>query len=629
MPHLYRIDIAPLTPLPLTKAPFFSYRSDSEIPLGSLVQVPFGRRSLRGIVYACAPLPGRAPLWLKPVERVIRAGWLTLEQRSLAETISDTYFSSLGNTLKHFVFPLSNKGLIPDPSSAKVSQKKSRSRSSKEMGLEFGNDFALSEWLKETLEKNLAHEEATLVLVPDLFLLATLEQRFQKILGERVIVLSSKLTPKQMELAWQAIRTGKAKIILGTRQAIFAPFSNLRHIIFLYPEERLSYKQWDMTPYYEALFGARTLARLFKTSLTLVTPSPGVLSEAFPKNWKKISAPQTSSLLLIDCRLEGKGARSKILSKELQKQLKALPSSAKALFMAKERGVSGVMICQQCKTTARCPNCSHPLAENKEGVLRCLHCLYESSLFPKCSKCGHMHFKGFGVGTVKVERELERYFPEKRFLCIDRDSLKKTEEFKALVKKFREHQYDWVIATPEIGTLLQLPKQDLIVMLEADHALAFPDFEGEEWLGIEVKRLQAKLGNEGTLAVQTFTPEERVWQWLSQNQEAKLWKALFEERESFGYPPVTAIIKISLPVKPKTTTPLDLGTIQKRFAKMFQDNDQIEISPIYTPKKKLGASTPSFLIKYPASSPIPEDLKTLLKRESTHLKVDIHPLHLH
>lgn len=625
---LYRIDIAPLTPLPLTRAPFFSYRSDQALALGSLVQVPFGRRSLRGIVYACTPLPGRAPLWLKPVERVIREGWLTLEQRSLAEVLSETYFSSLGNTLKHFVFPLSNKGIAPAASA--VSPKKSRARSLKEAGIQFGNDQTLQEWLQETLEKNLAKNEATLVLVPDLFLLATLEQALQKTLGEGILALSSKLTPKQMETAWQDIRTGKARIILGTRQAIFAPFAHLRHILFLYPEERLSYKQWDMTPYYEALFGARTLTKLFKASLTLLTPSPGVLATAFPKEWRQLPATYpTPSFLLIDCRLEGKGARSKIISKEIDKHLKILSSSAKALFIAKERGVSGVMICQHCRTTARCPSCAHPLAENKDGALRCLHCLYESSIFPKCAKCGHMHFKGFGIGTVRVERELERRFPEKRFLRIDRDSLKKAEEFKTIVKKFTTNQYDWLIATPEIGTLLQLPKQDLIVMLEADHALAFPDFEGEEWLGIEVKRLQAKLGPQGTLAIQTFTPEERIWQWLTNNQDAKLWQALFEERESFGYPPVTAIIKISLPTKPKTSTVPDLSLIQKRFVKALEDEEQVEISPVYIPKKKWGTSAPSFLIKYPANELFPTSLITLLKRESAHLKIDIHPLQLH
>ncbi len=624
---LYRLDIAPLTPLPLTRAPFFSYRSDTSIPLGSLVQVPFGRRSLRGIVYARAPLPGRAPLWLKPVEQIIREGWLTEEQRLLAESISEAYFSSLGNTLKHFVFPLSKKDTI-ERAPGTSSKVKTRTKASLETGLEIESDQMLQEKLLEHLTKNVKKKEATLILVPNLLLLATLEQTLKKSFPEEVMALSSKLTPKQIETSWGKIRAGEATIILGTRQVIFAPFTRLRHIIFLFPEERLSYKQWDMTPYYEALFGARTLARLFKSSLTLITPSPGVLSEAFPKNWKKIPSSLPAPLL-IDCRLEGKGARSKILSKEVEKQLKTLPVSSKVLFIAKERGVSGVMICQKCRTTARCPSCQHPLAENKEGVLRCLNCTYESSIFPKCAKCGHMHFKGFGVGTVRVERELERRFPDKRFLRIDRDALRKADDFKMIVKKLTDNHYDWLISTPEIGTLLQLPKQDFIVMLEADHSLLFPDFEGEERLTLEVNRLQAKLGARGMLAIQTFTPEERIWQWLTKKQEEKLWQTLLTERESFGYPPLTAIIKISLQPKLKAVTLPDLHAIHKRFVKTLENMKNIEISPVYTPKKKWGVDPPSFLIKYPAGQALPEDLNTLLRRESTHLKIDIHPLHLH
>lgn len=633
MSSLYRIDIAPLTPLPLTRAPFFSYRHEGPLPLGTLVQVPFGRRSLRGIVYAAAPLPsGRAPLWLKPIERVIREGWLTKEQRLLAETISETYFSSLGNTLKHFVFPLSKKNTVTHATA--TPQKKSSSTRSKKLkitGWKCVNDEVFFEKLVALLEDTKSSPKASLVIVPDLFLLATLEEKLASFFPEKLLALSSKLTPKQMDVAWQKIRSGEALIILGTRQALFAPFAQLRQIIILFPEERLSYKQWDMTPHYEVIVGTQALARLFHAPLVLLTPSPGLLNQGVEnqKHWKTIGISSVNPLTLIDRRKDGKGARSHIFSKELTKLLTGLGSGTQALFIAKERGVSGVLICQSCRTTARCPSCQHVLSENKEGILRCLHCSYESNFFPKCSQCGHMHFTSFGVGTIRLERELERHFPRQPLLRIDRDTLGKASEFKKEVKRFLKETTAWIVTTPEIGTLLQLPKQDLIVMLEADHALAFPDFEGEVRLATEIERLQAKLGPQGLLAIQTFSPEERVWQRLCHNEHTELWQGLYGERESFGYPPVTAIIKVSLLPENNVPGADTLESIQKRFQKTFQEHAAIEITPVYTTKQKWGTSSPNFLIKYPAEQALPETLITLLRRESAHLKIDVHPLHLH
>ncbi|MDP3957384.1 MAG: hypothetical protein Q8Q10_02690, partial [bacterium] len=100
---LYRVEIAPLVILPLGKSPFFSYLSSEPIERGTYVGIPFGKRAIEGIVFDCAPLPGRSPIWMKWVTKVIEKKFLTAEQLELAQYVSEEYFTPLGKTLKHFL----------------------------------------------------------------------------------------------------------------------------------------------------------------------------------------------------------------------------------------------------------------------------------------------------------------------------------------------------------------------------------------------------------------------------------------------------------------------------------------------------------------------------------------------
>lgn len=624
MSILYRLDIAPLTPLPLTRSPFFSYRHTGPLPLGTLVQIPFGSRSLRGIVYASHPLPGRAPLWLKPIEHVIREHWLTTEQRELATFISEVYFSSLGNTLKHFVFSLPKKNPVVTDDSELPKPLKKKLACKKTQTIECVDEATLQDTLRKTIEQGLKTKGQTLILVPDLFLLTCLKARFTDVPSPEVVFISSHTTPKQTETTWRFIKSGNTKVIIGTRQSLFAPFRKLKDVVCCYPEERLSYKQWDMTPYYEATVLLQKLQLLHHSTLTWLTTSPGL---GVTHKHVRAHTPK-GVLVLIDRRQDGKGARSRIFSKEVEKMLTSHSHSAKGVFIAKERGVTGMLVCLECKTPLRCPNCEHLLSENQAGVLRCLACGYTNENFPRCTQCGHMHFRSFGIGTVRIERELEKLFPDKRILRIDRDTLSTPKAMPREAKTLLAGTFDYLVTTHEIGTLLPLPKQDFIVMVEADYRLGFPSFDGEERLLLEIQRLQAKLSHHGKLLAQTFVPEERVWQQLIQNEEFKLRAELLEERQVFGYPPLTGIIQIGiLPEKNKVMTE-KARLIHKRYQELITHYEGFKITPLYQSTKKRKGVLPSFLMKYPKEHPLPPTLITALKRDSAHLRIDREPLHL-
>lgn len=619
---VYRVDIAPLTPLPLTKVPFFSYRSALAVPLGSLVEIPFGRRTLKGIVFASHPLPGRAPLWLKPITRVIFPAWLTDAQRHIAEFVSEQYFSSLGNTLKHFVFPLPKHLPEGRPAKAPKTRRTQPSRGAKELHIELSLDSELIRFLEAKVRSRLKQQGTLFLLVPDLLLAHSLERRLHAIAKDQLVTITSRLTPKKLLDAWEALKNGQGRIVIGTRQALFAPLSDLRDIIVLFPEERLSYKQWDMTPRYEALPVAQAWAKRSGARLTWLTTSPGLTSI---KRLKSKEERLIQKPTIIDRRLDGKGARAKVFAKTLGTALGALPPQAKVLLLAKERGVAGVLACQNCRAIARCPECQHVLGETISGSFRCLTCGYASSLFPACRSCGHMSFKSFGHGTAKVEAEWERLFPRQTIWRLDRDSLATAAGWRESTRRLERGDFDTLVTTPEIGTLLSLPPLDLIAMLDGDQALAFPGYDHEERLLIQVKRLVAKLAPGGNLFIQTFTPEERLWRAFQSGETATIEAELLEERSLLGYPPEIAMIQIR-PGKDAGISREAFGRIRERLASIVANLAGYRITDVFESRLPGRGHTDAFLIKYPPKAPLPRPLVDCLKRESGHLMIDVHPL---
>ena len=619
---IFRIEVAPLTPLPIHRSVLFSYRSMTAIPSGSLVAISFGRRQLQGIVFASKRLPGKAPLWMKPISAIIAPSWLSPEQLSLAQMLSEMYFSSLGNTLKHFVFSLpktKTQSLLPQKLQKPI--KRRRSSTYKTIVPNCPTDTLLWKTLDKELISSTTHG-TVLVLVPNLLLAEYLSKQYPESL-----LITSRLSKKKLFDTWEVLRSGQARYIFGTRQSLFAPFTSLRKIIILFPEETLSYKQWDMTPRYSALSVAHMLCQLFGSTLTLLTPSPGLREQSLlrEKNSQTVPIP-----LIIDRRKDGKGARSRAFAKPLQALLEKTGSDKKILLIAKERGVSGLMLCHSCRTLARCPHCNHVLGEASGGHLRCLTCGFASDLFPQCRQCGALNFIPFGFGTIRVEREVEKLLLGRRILRIDRDTLSTTPSWKACIRQLENKNFDVIITTHEIGTLLPLPPMHLIAMLEGDHVLRHPEYDSEERLSLETRRLIAKLDTGGVLIIQTFTPEERVWKHVAEGTWSELYSNLLEERDLLGYPPTTAMIQLSPFAHGKNL--ISSQSLEKKRAELkniLKSHPDFRVpSVLVRPNIKGSVSHQSIIIKYPTSASLPASLITWIKQHAHELAPDRDPYQL-
>ncbi|HLC95330.1 MAG TPA: hypothetical protein VJH89_02475, partial [Patescibacteria group bacterium] len=434
---LYRLEIAPLVLLPLGRSPLFSYVSDTSIARGSYVTIPFGKRALGGVVLDCAKLSGRAPLWMKPVGHILKKSFLTTEQLALAQYISEEYFTPLGKTLKHF---------LPSRTVTKVKQQptqhqhKTLPRSTKKETLFLKTFSALTspgyidlstlphpeQYLIRLIQHVIAKNKQVLVLVPEVTLLPVWEATLTSYFAPRTIAtLSSQVARGAYFEAWEKIRTGNIKIILATRQGLFAPFAALGAILLL-EEQDESYKQWDMSPRYVSKHVAHFLATQHHAKYILASHTPSIDSMYALKEQRCTALtpitqtpPLAKNISIINLRLERFKKNYSPFSQDLTHAIRTTLGEGKQILLYIHRqGMSTFSVCEHCKNIFRCPRSGHALT-HKDGIFSCLACKYKTTSFPNCPHCGHLSFRHIGYGTERIEREALKLFPHARIVRAD------------------------------------------------------------------------------------------------------------------------------------------------------------------------------------------------------------------
>lgn len=642
---LYRLEIAPLVMLPLGRSALFSYLSDAEIPLGSLVRMPFGRREIEGIVYACQPFPGRAPQWMKHVSHVVLPAHLTEEQRALAETISEEYFTPLGKTLKHFLpkrsgtrekrkteaRPVSALRAAKDEAAmVKVFSKASPDKACflDPTGLA-DPKHALSLLAKKAAGKS----GQALILVPEITLIPGFEDAFLRFFPKRdIAVLHSQLSDGQYWETWERIRSGEAKHVIATRQGLFAPWKRLA-LIAVTEEQDESYKQWDMSPRYDARRAAASLAHLHGARLLSVSETPSLLMRRniaekaiVPLRPLSITPPFGASLTVVNLRLERFRKNYSTLSEMLVTRLhETLGRGGQALLYIHRQGMSAFSVCEDCKEVLRCQECGKAMTGAKDGSFRCLGCGWKTGFFPKCPKCGHLSFRNIGFGTERIERDVERLFPGARVFRADSSTMRRPKAARELHDLMTASKIDILIGTQMILKDFSLPKLSLIGMIDADSLLSFPDFRSDERFYQHLERAVKRVGPERVI-LQTFHPESAFLQHVSAYDSDRFAERLLADREGLEYPPFSRLVAVSYrdsdPEKAEQSAKKAFESLKKAFAKQGLPIRQSPPRPArLVPRKKLHES--SFLLRIPDSSALPySELRALAKEKNCIIDVD-------
>lgn len=521
------------------------------VKAGQLVEIPFRNKLVKGVILNLAESSDLGNEKLKDLEKIIDPlPFLKTWQLDLIKFMSKYYFVSMAMILKMIMPEIPKRtGLAKEKFSQEINFITSLKpeikieeyyKSDKPVLL---RSYKLEDRIKTYLsliEKVLKQNKQILIIVPTL---ADLKKIYQY-LGDYkndVSVFLNDLSKNKYWYEWLRIKNGQAKIIMGTRSAIFAPFNNL-DLIIIDDEDNENHKQEEPNPRYNVKTVALKLKDILKNKVifTALTPSLNSLHKVAQKDWQYFELnklKERPQIKIIDRQIEFKKGNYSIFSEELLARIEYNLKRAKKIFLFLNRkGSATLMTCQDCGYLAICPTCQLPLTYHASKELICHHCNYKESLFLFCPKCKSPNLKLTGTGTEKVEQEIKKIYPHSRILKIDFDS--------PLISK-NLADYDIIIGTQYAFDFINWQEINLIGVVNADTLLYLSDYRGVEKTFNLLTKLSLFLSSSNKeLIIQTFSPDNYCFSALKSWDYKLFYQKELSERKILNYPPFSRLIKL-------------------------------------------------------------------------------------
>lgn len=410
----------------------------------------------------------------------------------------------------------------------------------------------------ELIEDSLNKGKTSIVLVPEISLTPQMVLRFQKRFGDNIAAIHSALSDGEKYDEWRRIVSGEAKIVIGARSAIFAPLNNIGMII-IDEEHSDSYKQDDSNPRYNAKDIALLRGKYHNCPVIMgsATPSLEVFARAKKGVFKLLELPNRINgkglpkINIIDMNemiSKTKGHFSPVLLEAINDRLL---KNEQIILLLNRRGYSSFVTCKNCGYTFKCPNCDITLTYHKSSrTLRCHYCGYGTKVYDTCPECHEKSINDLGVGTEKIEEELNKLFPESKILRMDFDTTSRKGMHEKMIKDFKNHEYDILLGTQIVSKGLDFDNVTLVGVINADTSLNIPDFRSSETTFSLLAQVAGRAGRsdkEGEVVIQTFNPEHYAIQYTKRYDYLGFYNKEMSIRRELKYPPYYYIcyVKIS------------------------------------------------------------------------------------
>lgn len=395
--------------------------------------------------------------------------------------------------------------------------------------------------MREVLEQG----KQVLLLVPEIGLTPQLIERVAQRFSYPVVTLHSGLNESERHLAWWHSRRGDAKIVIGTRSAVFTGFTQLG-LIVVDEEHDGSFKQQD---------GVRYQARDVAIYRAKAHDVPIILGSATPSLESYLNATQGryEHLHLTERATKVRLPRIELLdlnrqpSKDglspamLEAISATLATNKQVMLFLNRRGFAPVLYCKACNESCKCHRCDSNLTlHQRANRLRCHHCGYEGAPSKRCGSCNADELVEVGEGTQRVEDALERRFPDARLLRIDRDSTRRKGELAALLEQARDGAADILLGTQLITKGHDFPNVAMVGILEADQGLYSTDFRASEALFQQILQVSGRAGRRddvGRVFIQTRFPEHPFFDKVCQHDFDGFAQTVLTDRQIAHYPP--------------------------------------------------------------------------------------------
>ena len=410
----------------------------------------------------------------------------------------------------------------------------------------------------ELIDKVLSMGKTSIMLVPEISLTPQMVERFQKRFGNKIAAIHSALSDGEKYDEWRRIIRGEAKIVIGARSAIFVPFTNIG-IIIIDEEHSDSYKQDDPNPRYSAIDVAIIRSKYHNCPVVMGSATPSLESFARAKKgvYKLLSLPKRINnkklpvVNIIDMNKEIRSSRGYFSNTLIDSIRKRLEAREQVILLLNRRGYSTFVSCKNCGYTFKCPNCDISLTYHKSSnTLRCHYCGFGEKNYTVCPSCREKSLSSTGIGTEKIEEQLNSIFPESRILRMDYDTTSRKGSHERMIKAFKNHEYDILLGTQIVSKGLDFDNVTLVGVVNADTSLAIPDFRSSENTFSLLSQVAGRSGRsekEGEVIIQTFNPDHYAIIYTKTHDYIGFYNKEMSIRRKLNYPPYYFIcyIKIS------------------------------------------------------------------------------------
>jgi len=397
---------------------------------------------------------------------------------------------------------------------------------------------------------------SAILLVPEIGLTPAVAADLHQIFGDEVAILHSALSDKERAEQWHRIKRGGARMVVGTRSAVFAPVADLA-LIIVDEEHDSSYKQ-EETPRYHARDIAVVRAKMSNAVVVLGSATPSLESYYNAKKNKytlvelpdRVEQRPLPEVEIIDMRLEfQETGHEQVISRKLAAEIQdRIEKKEQVMVLLNRRGYSPVVLCRTCGKKLECRDCAIALTHHKrEHKMVCHYCGYLAPVPKACVHCGSEYVYFLGTGSEKLEELLHGMFPQARIARLDRDTVRGHEDFERTLNALNEGELDLLVGTQMIAKGHDIHGVTLVGVVGADVALGLPDFRAAERTFQLLTQVAGRAGRgqtPGKVVLQTLFQDHYAVQYAARHDFIGFYEKELQFRSWMHYPPYSALANV-------------------------------------------------------------------------------------
>jgi primosomal protein N' (replication factor Y) len=449
------------------------------------------------------------------------------------------------------------------------------------------------------MDKALSVGRSAMMLVPEIALTPVFSRQLRSRFGDQVAIFHSSLQKGERFDEWTRVKNGDARVVIGTRSAVFAPVKDLG-LIVVDEEHESSYRQQE-SPYYSARDVA--IVRAQKESATVVLGSATPSLESFHNARKgkyqlltlpeRIAARPMATARIIDMRnVFARHGKPKVFSDELLEAIRETHERREqSIILLNRRGYSSFILCRSCGESIQCPNCDVTLTYHRsERVIVCHYCNHREAVPRVCPSCGKKYIYYVGEGTEQLEEMLKLLFPALRIARIDRDTTTRRRVFEQSLADFSAGRIDTLVGTQMLAKGHDFPNVTLVGVVSVDAGLALPDFRSAERTFQLITQVAGRAGRgdrPGRVLIQTYHP----YHYALRHACAQNYEAFYEEelryRQNHSYPPFVALASLLVHGPDLSRVRNDSLELRKQLDLVNQDRKSRILGPAPAPLSRL------------------------------------------